>query len=119
ERGLEVPRATGLASRHRAAAAQLRVGEAIEEVGVTPRRQVERRGPELTELEADEAIERQRLVNRSARPQALVEEQAVAAEARGLEQGGGGGGAEIAGGPGGAGGADPAMGQGGGGRGAL
>ncbi len=77
---LELGALAPLRRRHRAAAAQLGVVEAVDEVrGADQEVQVE--GPVLPALEAAKAIEDQRLARRPARAQRLVQQQAVAPEA--------------------------------------
>src|SRR5262249_10321775 len=82
-RGLELRAPPLLPRAHRAAAAQLRVREPVDEVRVLPHDQVELGGLVLAVLERAEAIEAERLQELRLPPHPLVEELAVAAEALG------------------------------------
>jgi hypothetical protein len=88
--GLELGTAAPLTPAHAPAAAQLGVGEAVEEVAVGADREVEGGGVVLAVLERDEAVDDQRLAERAAGTMELVEQQAVAAQAGGLGGDGGG-----------------------------
>src|SRR5215468_3609327 len=74
--------APSLSLGHGALAAQLALGEAVEVVRPLAGQDVVARGMVLAVLEALEAIEGHGLRDRSLRPQLLVEELAVAAQAR-------------------------------------
>jgi hypothetical protein len=83
-----------LARGHAAAAAQLGVGEPVEEMGAAAGHQVVPGGVELAVLERLEAVEGEGLGERAFGAMLLVEQQAVAAEPVGMEQHGLGGGVE-------------------------
>ncbi len=82
---------------HAPRAAQLGVGEAIEEVGTLAGQDVVAGGVVLAPLEAQEAIEGQRLGERARGAVAEVEQQAVAAQPGGVGEHGLGGAGELAG----------------------
>ncbi len=94
---LELRAALLLPGRHAALAAELGVGEAVEEVRVGSDGRVEVHGRVLAELEGLEAVDDERLGQGALRAEALVEEQTVAAEAFDLAQDRGGRDVELAG----------------------